>query len=99
MTKFHWSRERAVSFFSVTKNMFKTARNAKEEKNIPMIPDSIHGHSLSDALLARVKSFYEDDQISQMCAGKKDCVTVKNSNNTKEHHQKRLIFCNIKEAY
>ena len=70
-----------------------------KKRKTPMIPDSIHRHSLSDALLARVKSFYEDDQISQMCAGKKDCVTVKNSNNTKEHHQKRLILSNIREAY
>ena len=34
-----------------------------------------------------------------MCAGKKDFVTIKNSDGTKEHHQKRLILCNIREAY
>ena len=34
-----------------------------------------------------------------MCAGKKDFVTVKNSDGAKEHHQKKLILCNIREAY
>ena len=34
-----------------------------------------------------------------MCAGKKDFVTIKNSDGAKEHHQKRLILCNIREAY
>ena len=95
----HWSRERAVSFFNVTEYMVRTARNVKKEKGILGIPDSIHRHGLSDELLARVKSFYEEDQISQMCAGKKDFVNIKSSHGTKKHHQKRLIFCNIREVY
>ena len=32
-----------------------------------------------------------------MCAEKKDFVTIKNSDGTKEHHQKRLILCNISD--
>ena len=56
-------------------------------------------HSLSDELLATVKSFYEEDQISHICAEKKDFGTIKNSDGTKEHHQKRLILCNVREAY
>ena len=93
-----WSRKKAVSFFNVTEYMVRTARNVKK-KAMPGIPDSIHRHGLSEELLARVKSFYEEDQISQMCAGKKDFVTIKNSDGAKEHHQKRLILCNIREAY
>ena len=34
-----------------------------------------------------------------MCAGKKDFVTIKSSHGKKERHQKRLILCNIREAY
>ena len=68
----HWSRERAVSFSNVIEYMVRTARNVTKEKGILGIPDSIHRHDLSDKLLARVRSFYEEDQISQMCAGKKD---------------------------
>ena len=34
-----------------------------------------------------------------MCARKRDIVTVKNSDHSKECHQKRLILCKIREAY
>ena len=34
-----------------------------------------------------------------MCAGKKDFATIKNSDGTKERHQKKSILCNIREAY
>ena len=95
----YWSRERAVSFFNVIEYMVRTARNVTTEKGILEIPDSIHRHGLSDELLARVKSFYEEDQISQMCAGKKDFVTIKSSHGKNERHQKILILCNIREAY
>ena len=84
----HWSRKRTVSFFSVTEYMVRTARNVTKEKGILGIPDSIHRHGLSDELFARVKSFHEEDQISWMCAGKRDFVTIKSSHGTKESSKK-----------
>ena len=86
----HWSRERAVSFFNITEYMVRTARNVKKEKGILEIPDSIHRYGLSDELLARVKSFYEEDQISCMCPRKNNFVTIKNSDGTNERHQKKI---------
>ena len=83
----HWSRERVFSIFNVTEYKVIIARSVKKQ-GILGIPDSMYRHGLSDELLARVKSFYEDEQISQMCAWKKVFVTVKNSDGTKEHHQK-----------
>ena len=84
----HWSRERTVSFFTVTEYMVRTARNVKIEKGILGITDLSHSHGMSDELLARVKPFYKDDEISQICARKKDFLSVKNSDGTKECHQK-----------
>ena len=66
--------------------MVRTARNIKKGKGILGIPDSIDRHGLSDEILARVKSFCEDDQIRGICAGEKDFLTVKNSDGTKERH-------------
>ena len=60
--------------------MVGTARNVTKEKGIQGIPDDEE----------------EEDQISWMCAGKKDFVTIKSSHGTKERHQKRLILCNIR---
>ena len=67
----HWSRQKAVLFFNVTEYMVRTARNVKKRKGTLGIPDSIHRHGISHQLLAIVKSFYEDEQISQMRAEKK----------------------------
>ena len=44
--------------------MVRTARNVKIEKGILGITDFSHSHDMSDELLARVKSFYKDDEIS-----------------------------------
>ena len=44
---------------------------SKKRKGTLGIPDSIHRHGISHQLLAIVKSFYEDEQISQMRAEKK----------------------------
>ena len=79
--------------------MVRIAVNFKKEKGILEIPDSIQRHGLSGELLARIRSFYKDDQISQMCARKKDFFWLSETLITKERHQKRLIFCNIREAY
>ena len=64
---------------------------SKKEKGILGIPDSIHRYGLSDELLARVKSFYEDNRINQICAGKKDFVTVKNSDVCKRTLSKNYL--------
>ena len=79
--------------------MVRTARNVKKGKGILGIPDSIDRHGLSDEILARVKSFCEDDQIRGICAGEKDFLTVKNSDGTKERHQKKKKFFAILENH
>ena len=79
--------------------MVRTARNVKKEKSMVGIPDSIDRHGLSDEILARVKSFCEDDQIRGICAGEKDFLTVKNSDGTKERHQKKKKFFAILEKH
>ena len=45
-----WAREKAISFFSVTEYMVRTARNVKKGKGMLRIPDSIHKHGLSDSI-------------------------------------------------
>lgn len=45
-----------------------------------------------------VDEFYQNDDNSRICPGKKDFVSVK-VNGVKEQKQKRLILCNLKELY
>ena len=43
-------------------------------------------------------AFYRDDELFRFKPGKKDIVLVREDGN-RLHVQKRLLFCNLKEAY
>ena len=45
-----------------------------------------------------VTLFYKSEEISRMMPGKKDFFSVL-KDGRKEHAQKHLILCNLKEAY
>ena len=47
----------------------------------------------------KVIDFYNDDEVSRMCPGKKDFVLVKNSEGKLVHLQKRLLLANLHELY
>lgn len=46
----------------------------------------------------RVREFYLHDEISHVCPGKRDYVTI-NENNVKIAEQRRLLLMNLDEAY
>lgn len=45
-----------------------------------------------------VKEFYNEDDISRMMPGKKDCVTIRDKC-MKTQVQKRLVLANLNEIY
>lgn len=54
--------------------------------------------AISDKDTRSIEEFYMRDDISRMCPGRKDFVTVR-SKEGKEHKQKRLLIYNISEVY
>ena len=52
---------------------------------------------ISDDLQEKVKAFYESDEVSKMCSGKKDCVKVTTKTGMKEKVQKRFLLANLHE--
>ena len=54
--------------------------------------------ALSKDVVNCVINFYCDDQYSRMCAGKKECLTVK-VDGQKEKFQKRLLLLNIRKVF
>ena len=54
--------------------------------------------ALTEDQIAAVQQFYSRDDISRMCPGKKDCISVKTPQG-KESRQKRLMLLNINEIY
>ena len=57
---------------------------------------------MSDALpsdvVASVEAYYQRDDISHMCPGRNDCITVRDANG-RERKQKRYNVKNLKEAH
>ena len=46
-----------------------------------------------------VINFFEDDNISRQCPGKKDCISVLEENGVKRLKQKCLVLGNLKELF
>ena len=88
-----WSIQKVISKFNVTEYI------VKKEHVILAEPKPKSGRALSkDVVDDCVINFYCDDQYSRMCAGKKECLTVK-VDGQKEKFQKRLLLLNIRKVF
>ena len=54
--------------------------------------------AMTDEEIKEVEKFFLRDDISRMCLGRKDFVSVKTPEG-REHRQKRLLLVNLMEAY
>ena len=79
--------------------MVKKARALKKEKGIFPDVSPKKAKKLSEETKRRVIDFYNDDEVSRVCPGKKDFVSVINSEGKREHVQKRLLLANLRELY
>lgn len=93
-----WTYAEIQEHFEATRHMIMIAKKIKEEKGILRCPNQKKGKKLPDSIQQQVVSFYESDEISRLMPGKKDYVTVL-EHQEKVQKQKRLIMCNLKEAY
>ncbi|KAL5515849.1 hypothetical protein EMCRGX_G001083 [Ephydatia muelleri] len=75
------------------------AKKIVKDKGVMSSPNSKAATQLSGATVILVKTFYYHDDISRVMPGKKDFLSVRNAEGEKEHKQKRLVLCNLKEAY
>lgn len=95
-----WSIPKICSEFQVSEYLVRrTKKLVKENGILPEANKKKPGYSISRETVHAVLSFYENDEYSRMCPGKKDCVSVRNSDGKKELKQKRLILCNLKELF
>ena len=88
-----------MQVFGVSKYMAKQAKKLVQEKGVLSSPNPKAGKSLSKSTEEQVVSFYRSDDISRMMPGKKDTVSVVTAGGKRVHHQKRVLLCNLKEAY
>ena len=79
--------------------MARQAYQRKKEKGILSIPEPATRQTISSRVKNLVKDFCQSDDISRMCPGKKDCVTVRTNGGDKLKMQMRLLLANLKEIY
>ena len=79
-----WPIPKTADYFEVTQYTVKQARRLKQEKAILSTPEGYSRAGISDETIQLIVNFFESDEISRMCPGKKDCISVKRSDGTKE---------------
>lgn len=94
-----WSIRKIAKEFEAPNFMVRKAKLLVKEKGILSSPNFKPGKSLPENVINIVREFYECDLISRMMPGQKDYVSVKDLSGNRIQKQKRLILCNLKEAY
>ena len=94
-----WSIDQVSKFFCVPNYLARQARQQKIDGDILSLSPKQRRNQISDDLQEKVKAFYESDEVSWMCPGKKDCVKVTAKTGTKKKVQKRLLLTSLHEIY
>ena len=79
--------------------VFLATKLKKEHGILPNPPMLSLGRKISGEEKLRVASFFERDDISRQCPGKKDFLSVKDQDGVRHQKQKRLVLGNLKEIF
>ena len=93
-----WSIKKIEEHFNATTHMISVAKGLNKKGLIMCTPEQKKGKSLPIETTELVLDFYESEEVTRTMPGKKDFVTVVNDGR-KEHVQKKLILCNIRELF
>ena len=72
-----WSIKKTLEEFNISQYMVKRAREIKNKKGVLEEPDPKKGKILIAEVIERVIAFYQSDDYSRMCSGKKEYVSVR----------------------
>ena len=93
-----WSIEKTAHEFGVSECIVRNARILKKNYGILANPEGKRGKTLQEDIQNKVIEFFQDDEFSRLCPGKKDYVSVK-IKGERVQMQKRLLLCNLKEMH
>ena len=79
----NWSVRKTVKFFNVAEHLVKMARKLRKEQGILTVPEG-YSREAEEETEVKVKEFFERDDVSHLCPGKKDCVSAKLEDGRKE---------------
>lgn len=95
----NWSIRKTVDKFRAPNYQVRQAKNLLKHKGILSTPEQRPGKNLSTETAELIKKFYESDEVSRPMPGIKDCISMKDNEGKKVKVSKRLLLCNLKEAY
>lgn len=94
-----WSAIKIANEFRVPLYMARQVKGLVERYGILCNTEKKMGSKrINDTAVELVEGFYRSDEISRMCPGLRDFVTVTDQNG-KTAKQRRLILMNLREAY
>lgn len=94
-----WSASKVASTFKVPDYMATTTKQLVEANGILCgVKKKIGSRTLSDEVVKVVQEYYRSDEVSKICPGLRDYVTV-TDDGQKITIQRRLVLMNLKEAY
>ncbi|XP_065079406.1 uncharacterized protein LOC135702303 [Ochlerotatus camptorhynchus] len=94
-----WSTYRIMKEFNVSQHMANQAKALQQQKGIMSVPvNRLSRASLGEPTIMLVRDFYNSDDISRVCPGKRDYLISKNDEG-EIYVQRRLVLCNLQEAY
>ena len=91
----HWTVEKTVNYFGVTRYSVLQARKLLQTEGILSRPEPRKPRSgIPDNIKTNVKLYYENSEFTRIMPGRKDKVSTVWG---KESQQKRLILCSVKD--
>lgn len=94
-----WPVNRIQTEFGTTQHMAKKVKKLVQQQGIMCSQNrKISSRTLPAATIEKVKQFFEDDDVSRPCSGKREYKTY-NENMEKVTKQRRLVLMNLREAY
>ena len=84
--------------FNASRYLAGQAKRLVAEKGVLSSPNPSEDHGVNVAF-EEVKKFYLSNDINWVMPGKKDFVSVRGADGKRVHRQKRLLMCNLREAY
>ena len=95
-----WSVRKIVKEFGASNYMARQAKKLVLEKGFLSSPNPKPGNPLPERIKQLVLDVYQvSDEISRILPGRKDSVSFMNAEGKRVTRQKRLLLCNLKEAY
>ena len=94
-----WDATKLSKVFGCSRDMAAAALKLRETHGAGSFPGKKRGRKLPEQTRHLVVNFYNDQEMSRCLPGRKDVVVIRHKNGQRETKQKKLLLCNLNEAF